>query len=291
MTPIVFIHSNNCDYLPLSLWKARESNPRQRVILLGDEKNRHFSGMVEHFYQKDFSRQSDQFTRHFVNFSTNSHDFELVCLQRWFVLKEFMESQGLDECLYMDSDVLLFADVDESKPRFNSQGMSICGISGHTNFVRKRSTLSAFCDFIHHAYAKPGGIAELEEKYRIFRQTHEAGGISDMTFFVEFQQAFPDQILDLSVPYEGQMYDIAMAYFPEIENDRGIKTIRFENGKPFCRHKTLGPIEMKTLHFQGAAKFAMKEHVVPASAMLNILYQTNKLFWLGQKALRKIFSK
>lgn len=288
MTPIVFIHSNNCDYLPLSLWKARQSNPRQRVILIGDENNRHFSLLVEHFHQKDFSRQSDAFSKLFVNFSTNSHDFELVCLQRWFILKEFMEAQGLDECLYMDSDVLLFADVNESKPRFRTQGMSICGISGHTNFVRKRSTLSAFCDFIHQAYAKPGGLAELEEKYRIFRQTHEAGGISDMTFFVEFQQAHPEQILDLSAPHEGQMYDIAMAHFPDIENDRGIKTIRFENGKPYCRHKSLGPIEMKTLHFQGAAKFAMKEHLVPGSWVLDLLYTANKLYWLGQKAWRRL---
>jgi hypothetical protein len=87
------------------------------------------------------------------------------------------------------------------------------------------------------------------------------------------------------------MYDIAMAYFPEIENDRGIKTIRFEGGKPYCQHKNLGPIEMKTLHFQGTAKFAIKEHIVPASAMLNILYQTNKLYWLGQKAWRRVFRK
>ena len=111
MLPIIFIHNRNNDYLSVSLWKVRQTNPDSEIILIGDSQNAHFGMMVTHVHKKQFSKGADQLARHFVNFSTNPHDFELICLQRWMILEEYMKAKGMDSCLYIDSDVLLFDDV------------------------------------------------------------------------------------------------------------------------------------------------------------------------------------
>lgn len=95
MRPIIFIHQFNHNYLPLSLWQARKSNPESPVYLLGDGWNAHFDFLVEHVPIRNYRKKADEFARHFRNFSTNPPAFELVCLERWFILEEFMRDRVL----------------------------------------------------------------------------------------------------------------------------------------------------------------------------------------------------
>jgi len=292
MIPIIFIHNQNSSYLPLSLWQARKSNPEAEVILIGDSGNKHFKYLVNHEDKSKYSKKADEFGKKFVNFSTNSHDFELICLQRWFILEEFMQQNNIEKCLYLDSDILLFGNVKSEIHRFRFFGMTIAGISGHSNYINDIEVLSKFCRFIEKAYESPEAISILEEKYRIFRQTHEAGGISDMTFFVEFKEEFPDHIIDIGTPIQGKMYDISMNYIEYMHNSGGIKIVnQAKNGEVYLRLANDPVINMQTLHFQGDTKVHMKRHLFTYSLTLDVIYYANLLFIFFQKAWKKTLGK
>jgi hypothetical protein len=292
MIPIIFIHNQNSDYLPLSLWQARKSNPETEVILIGDSENAHFKHLVTHVDKRQYLKKADEFAKKFVNFSTNSHDFELICLQRWFILEEFLRQNNIEKCLYLDSDILLFGNVKSEIHRFRFFGMTIAGISGHSNYINDIEVLSEFCQYIEKAYESPEAISILEEKYKVFRETHEAGGISDMTFFVEFKEEFPDHIIDIGILIQGKMYDISMNYIEYMHNTGGIKIVNHsKNGEVFLRHAKHPLINMQTLHFQGDTKVHMKRHLFTYSFALDVIYYANKLYILYQKTWKKTLGK
>ena len=290
MRPIIFIHQFNHSYLPLSLWQARKSNPEARIILIGDAWNAHFDLIAEHVPAKAYRKRASEFARNFTNFSTNPHSFELVCLERWFILEEFMRENNLEQCLYLDSDVLQFGNAEEDGRRFSGFGMTVAGISGHSNFISRREDLRDFCDFIFQAYTSENATRILEAKYRAFRENHEAGGISDMTFFTEYREEFPDRVLDIGKPIGGMVYDIAMAYIEFSRNENGIKKVeRGEDGRLKVFQRGIGEVEFRSLHFQGEAKKYMKEHLFCNSPVLNLLYQSNRLYLFFQRVWRKLF--
>lgn len=291
MLPIIFIHNRNNDYLSVSLWKVRQTNPDSEIILIGDSQNAHFGMMVTHVHKKQFSKGADQLARHFVNFSTNPHDFELICLQRWMILEEYMKAKGMDSCLYIDSDVLLFDDVSGDSKRFSSFGMTVAGISGHTNFINRLDVLSKFCRFIHMAYQDEKAIARLKERYEIFRLTNPAGGISDMTFFTDFRESYPDLVLDIGVPIEEKMFDITITYTKDVEAENGLKRIYFEARRPFVNGSNGLKIEMRSLHFQGDSKQYMLQMAAIEDFTFKILYAANRILVLIQKILNKFLTQ
>jgi hypothetical protein len=289
MRSLIFIHQFNHSYLPLSLWQARKSNPEARIILIGDGWNAHFDFLVEYHPIRSYRKRADQFAANFRNFSTNPHDFELVCLERWFILEEFMQENGMEECLYLDSDVLQFGNAEDDGCRFSNFGMTVAGISGHSNFVSSREVLNEFCNSMMEAYTCENAHHILEEKYRKFRESHEAGGISDMTFFTEFREQHPDKVLDISVPMNGMAYDIAMAYIEFTRNENGIKkVVQKPDGRLMVFQRGFGDLELRSLHFQGEAKKYMKSHLFRAPLMLGLIFQVNQWYLFFQKVFRKL---
>lgn len=289
MIPIVFIHSFNHDYLPISLWKARETNPNSEIFLIGDSWNAHFGGFVTHVLKEKYSKEADLFAKNFVNFSTNPSDFELVCLQRWMVLEQFLREKNFEKCLYLDSDVLLFDSISSDAFRFSNYGMTIAGISGHTNFIQNRMVLSEFCDWIKLSYSTSSKIKGTKEKYLEFRKYNEAGGISDMTYFTEFREKFPEKILDIGNPIEGKMFDITITYTKGLQSNSGLKELDWRSGKPFAKTLNGEEIEMRSIHFQGNSKHLMLEMAKIKSPAFKGLFFFNKALVLFQKAFRKLF--
>jgi hypothetical protein len=277
--------------LPISLWKARQSNPDSEIVLIGDGQNAHFSAIVKHVHKKDYSVSANAFAKQFKNFSTNPHDFELICLQRWMILEEYLKANQIENCLYIDSDVLLFDQIESDAKRFSAFGMTVAGISGHSNFISGIATLSAFCRFIEYSYKSQIEIQLLEEKYKIFRQTHPGGGISDMTFFTEFREANPGIVLDIAEPQERKMFDITITYTKATIEENGIKAITWKEGRPFAKNLQNAEIEMRSLHFQGDSKKYMLQMANIQDFTFNCLIKTNILIILFQKIWNKLIGK
>ena len=86
--PIIFIHRSNSAYLKYSLSQAQASNPRSTVILLGDPSNNCYDFVV-HRQMHDFFQGATEFEKVYAHFSALPPSFELICFQRWFILKSF----------------------------------------------------------------------------------------------------------------------------------------------------------------------------------------------------------
>jgi hypothetical protein len=199
-----------------------------------------------------------------------------------------MVSENMERCLYLDSDVLLYTDIVSESKRFDAFGMTIAGISGHTNFISNREVLSRFCDFIYNAYADGSAIEVLKQKYQRFRENHEAGGISDMTFFVEFKEEYPDEVLDIGQKINQTLYDISMNYTKGLVIANGFKSILWAEGYPHVVNPQTGAIRIHTLHFQGESKPLMYRNIKPFSIGLWVFYNLNKLFWYYQRLRKKM---
>jgi len=293
--PIVFIHQGTASYLPYSLLQVKRTNPESPIYLLGDWGGVHFSGLVKHFPVSRYWIMASELANNFVNFSTNPHNFELVCLQRWMVLLEFMKAEKLGHCVYLDSDILVYGHLGEEQMKFKDYGMTVAGISGHTNFVSDVGVLDAFCHFILDSYTKLNALDILEEKYFEFRKNNPAGGISDMTFFTEFREHFPGQVLDISQVWPDEStFDITVQYTKGYSLDSGHKKVVMKFGQPYCFLMPEGhPVRFNTLHFQGEAKQWMPLFFTGDSRKLKFLKPVNSVFEILVKIknkLKKYFS-
>ena len=166
--PIIVLHKGSSDYLKICLAQAKFSNPNSRIILLGDETNETLAKQVgaEHYLICNYFSKALEFEKIYKHYSTNSYNFELFCFQRWFVVDEFINSEGLDRFLHIDSDVLLYADFSkelEFIDFINNYDLTYSHASAHTSFFNSRRALCEFCNFIFEIFSDDSFVAQFEK--------------------------------------------------------------------------------------------------------------------------------
>ena len=107
--PVIFIHQGYQSYLDFTVQQASKNN---KVFFIGTQEPPK-NDNVSFFNLQNYNKYIQQFAYIYENLSTNSHNYELFCFLRWFILKEFMEEQNLDTIFYVDSDVMLYVDINE----------------------------------------------------------------------------------------------------------------------------------------------------------------------------------
>ncbi len=291
--PIVFFHAGTAPYVPLSLLQARHASPNSELVMLGDAGNRHLSPLARHVPQSRHDGMAAQLRKVFRNYSTNPPLFERVCLERWLCIYEWMKAEGHQRCLYMDTDVLLYS---EAEPLANKiarpAGMTVAGISGHTNFIQDRAVLEKFCHYILEMYSTPSGLAFIEDEYTRFREKHRAGGISDMSFFTWFRQLNPTLVKDIGKVEDGAAFDITLDYLDEFQGYHGIKKLTWESGRPMAyTKKDRKPVLMHTLHFQGNNKEHMQEMCMAPPGRIRFWDSYNRVVYQTGRVLRRLRGK
>lgn len=207
--PIIVLHKGSSDYLKICLAQAKFSNPNSRVILLGDETNETLAKQVgaEHYLICNYFSKAQEFAKIYKHYSTNSYDYELFCFQRWFVVDEFINSEGLDKFLHIDSDVLLYADFSkelEFIDFINNYDLTYSHASAHTSFFNNRRALCEFCNFIFEIFSDNSFFAQFENNPNDDKIYFKQGGfeleldkpLSDMTLVYFFTKLNRVRCLD-----------------------------------------------------------------------------------------------
>jgi hypothetical protein len=293
MIPVVFIHKGNSKYLFNTIYQFKKTNPSAKVYLIGTPESAIYQPLVEHVSIDLFSDEARQFEQVYKHFSTNSEAFELMCIQRWFVLKAFMIHKGMERCLYLDSDVLVYDDIQRLSEMYAHVGMTLCGISGHTNFINK-NILIDFCSFINALYLKQDALDTLELYYRGLVVKHGAGGVSDMTLLTNYATEYPQNVQNTYYLNGQPSFDPAMEVGAEyFEMDKGIKKIFFKDSKPFATFKlTNKPVLFYTLHLQGSKLKKNMLTYIPVKTMhFWVQYATYISLYYIQKIQRKMANK
>ncbi|MDF2633467.1 MAG: hypothetical protein K0R78_341 [Pelosinus sp.] len=255
--PIIFIHYGDSEYLQYSLLQAKRSNKDKDIILIGDESNNKYP-FVKHVNVAE-SASMREFAKVYKHMNFNPHEYELFCIQRWFILRDFMVTHKIEQCYYQDSDVMLYEDI--AKEELTGFDFAFCGgISAGISFINNVAALDAFCSFITNCYTQPESRLQLENMYQSIITAIPHGGICDMVFVNLYcNNTNPEKIYDLSIIRNDAVFDLNVNLTDGYEEWYGCKKIYYTNQGVLCRNLSLDKlIKFKALHFQGNAKKFMK---------------------------------
>lgn len=251
--PIVFMHQGDSTYLRYTLGQAQRSSPGSPIYLLGDEHNSHYAG-VTHFPYRSFFQRAEEFTRYYRHFSTNGHDYERFSFQRWFILYEFLIDRGLGQCLYLDSDVMLFADATSEQARFADYDFSIAQMTGSVFFLNSLAALHDLGDFIMNIYTRRDRYHydRIVGHYVARQRNKLLGGACDMNALYFYHEANYGRVGDVAAILDDSIYDLAIAAPQGCVMQNGRKLISWEDGRPYATLQRNGRrIRLNSLHCQG----------------------------------------
>lgn len=274
--PIIFLNYGNPWYLKYSLSQCIGTNPGARVILLGDNANIGYAG-VEHYNCSDYMHSATKIAEVYKHMNTNPYDFELFCMQRWFIISDFLQKHSIKECFVMDSDVLLYEPIVKYRQVFEKVRMTLhvgsdvsVSASAHSTYILDRSMLQEFCAFCLSTYANEEGWAykRLLKHCEGLKQANESGGVCDMTFWYLFYIENKEKIYDLNSIIRGDEcvdnnVNAATNNTGTFKIKNGIKQVRLfrDKAQAFIVSPLQHSINMISLHFQGSAKKLIPEYI------------------------------
>ena len=266
--PIIYIQDSDKSYLPYVLWQARATNPKSDIIIITSPCAFYYRRDFQFFDINHFIKSFLEFSRWFVNFSTNDKSFEIKCFSRWFILHDFLHAQGIQRCVHLDSDVLVYSDLSRLADELSNYWMTTVEISGHTNFINNRSFFDDWIAGIVKTYQDPDRDRNLRQKVEEYYQVRgEVGGISDMTFHTENRLAHPDRVIDLQhVRPDQTVFDVTLDHPMGMKlNAHGVKDLVWKDGIPFgTLNEEGGQVRFHTLHFQGTKKSMIPRYTRPS---------------------------
>lgn len=281
--PIVFIHRGDDDYLAYSLQQAKRSSPQSDVVLIGDASNvQYASESVRHFMIDHYFESAGSFAQVYKHQSDNAYDYELFCFQRWFVLRDFMKANGLGRCCYLDSDIMLYANVND--PAYH----------GFTNVwamltFNTMATLEDLCYLIDIYFRNP----DLYEYVSAYARKLGYQGLNDMVFSSLFLEHWSQYRQHLDGVFGNSFFDGNIRHplhvnLPDggggaVEMLGGMKKVYRRQGGLYAKVGDDAWIQVNSLHFQGETKAYMAYFLAPgdpASAEQAAYFDYGSLQWV-----------
>lgn len=259
-TNIVFIHKGDSWYLKYSIRQVIKSNPEARLFLLGNEENYFYRRYVDHLSLTDFFAEAEKFSNFYRHLSFANFEYELFCIQRWFILLEFMKSNNLENCLLVDTDVLIFEDVSKYLDYLPWDGFHFSqGTSNPMGFVyvSQRVHLQKLCDFIMQLYIEKVNV--LEDVFNDWKIRNQVGGVSDITLFLLYESEnkgcffnFEENVINNSV----FCFSLNSSLFKR--NSKGNVEINWRKGIPYVNKFGDGDVVLIGVHCFGLQKQYMR---------------------------------
>lgn len=232
---IVFIHKSDSWYLSYALNQVVLSNPTANIYLIGDDSNNKYKN-VNYLMISDFSKKATEFAKIYKHFSTTDYHHELFCIQRWFILLEFMERYELENAMLLDTDVLIFQDINTYLEKINVDFQFSQGTTNTMGFVyfKNHTYLKNICDFITNQYLNPKIVALLKNEYEEYVKEYQIGGVSDITLFDWYKRDNSGCVFNFETPPLGGMAFINSLESPlYIQNKHKYVDIKWINKIPY----------------------------------------------------------
>ena len=264
MIPVILIHKGYQDYLGCAINQALKNN---QVRLIGDttppisHKNFKFENL------NDYCLECDEFRSIYEHLNTTPVEYEIFCYQRWFVLKNYMLSNNLDKIFYIDSDVLLFADMTTEWKKFNQYEMTLLHRTAAISSFITLKGVTDFCNFLMSTYKDKSSYnyKKIASHYKVRKECGLAGGVCDMTLLEFFHYCSdcgggPGKVGEMMQIINDSTYDhninVPDQGFAFIN---GRKDFKLKEGIPYVYNERLGKeIKFNSLHFQGGAKSGIR---------------------------------
>ncbi len=242
---IVIIHTGFAKYLIYTLKKLRETNKDANIFLISNREYKEYSKYSTFVdISKVIKEQSINFKNSYIHLGKSDPNYEMFCMQRWIILKDFMKEYSIRECMHIDSDVLIFSNLEKALKPFYNYDISLTNNLALTMYIKDVKILEEFSRYLLFKYTDKNEINKLKSMYydNSYRLNNGvAGSISDMDISREFFSNQNLSIGNLSQIQNDSIFDLAIIYGePEFEmlkkEKYSIKKIYFENDIPFCNY-------------------------------------------------------
>lgn len=266
--PIIVIHFGDQPYVLACLRETAKHN--RDIYLIGDKSNASLSRAIPNLQWIDhltlpLSAQARAFEQSFVNYSTNSKEFEITSFLRMFYAQSLLDRLSCDAFFHLDSDCALLAKL-ESIRFCAANGLAIYSDFGNRlrmaasvhNARLTRHYLQRFAELSNEIYVRGSGFNLIAEKVRFHRDNQIDGGVCDMTLHHILSREIDVQ--NLGHPVDGCVFDyrFGTAEGDELQSqyavDRGHKIIDRRGDGIYIEDVRGSKIRLLSIHFQGLAK-------------------------------------
>jgi hypothetical protein len=258
---VIFIHKGDHFYLNYSLNQVKITNPGNPIYLITDTITNRYS-FVNYIDINTYFTEAKEFAKVYKHMSTNGFDNELFCFQRWYILKEFCEANQVNEFLYLDSDLLIYCNIDSVFRKWKEYDLTISKkLSPHCCYFPSVEKLRIFCSFIPKLYTDPNYKDRFLVKHQHHLDNNLPGGVCDMTAFNEYQKEPSVKAKDLSVIENNEVFDDNVNDADVFTMKNGIKKLELNNKFYYGTVVASGQkVKFNTLHFQGPAKVRIADY-------------------------------
>ncbi|MFV8378273.1 hypothetical protein [Flavobacterium sp. LB3R33] len=252
MKDIIFIHTKKIPlYLKLAMYQAISCMPDVRVHLITDRVFQ--SKRVTTYSIEDYMQSANDFKQKYVHRSSNPHDFELFCFQRWFILRDFVSKEKIGRSfLYLDSDVFLYSDFFQHLDLGNFKMTVTSGFWPQYSLFKDEESIIDFSNFISEYFSIKEKKDYLEEWWQTqFVQKRILGGVCDMTLL----GLYNTNCLELFETKEGY-FNTTVDAIKEDAVKLGLDIDQFNLSGFSYKNKQAAILDVKVhaLHFQAGAK-------------------------------------
>ena len=271
MDAIIFLHTGHSDYLTARgyedylahvLRQARRSNPGRRIVLLGDRADAATKAQVEFRDSKAYDAGAAEFRKLYAHLSPNTLAGERFCFERWFIVRDFAQAEGIASFLCADSDVVILSDLAACKTRFGDFDLTLSeGTCAHASYWARLDVLDRFCDFVMRAYAfdDPHMTQRMMQVYRAYSAGQRLGGVSDMTLLQWFAETPGLRVVETTEQIGGRVFDnninVVLNGRDRFRMRGGVKDIHWKDGAAYGRLEADGTlVRFDILHCSGPAK-------------------------------------
>lgn len=242
---IVIIHMGFAKYLLYVLRQIKITNPNSEIFLISDKENKKYSKYSTFVdISKIQSLESKSFKENYIHLGKSSPNYKMFCMLRWIILRDFMREYNIKECLHIDSDILIFSDLNKALNPFSNYKISLAHNLALTMHIKDIEILDEFSKYLLFKYTNENELNKLKDMYYKTDRVNNgvAGSISDMDISREFFSRVKEPIGDLSEIVNDSIFDSAIVYGePEFEmlkkGKYKLKKIFFENKIPFCNYR------------------------------------------------------
>ena len=264
MIPVILIHKGYQDYLGCAINQALKNNP---VHLIGDTIPPITHDSFKFSNLNEYCLECDEFRSHYEHLNTTPVEFEIFCYQRWFILKNFMLRNNLDKIFYIDSDVLLFANMTTEWEKFNQYEMTLLHRSAAISSFITLKGVQDFCNFLMSTYKDKSSYAygKISSHFHVRQQHNLAGGVCDMTLLEFFHYCDdcgggPGRVGEMMQIIDDSTYDHNINVpDQDFEFNNGKKDFKIKDGVPYVfSNKLKKDIKFNSLHFNSGAKSLMR---------------------------------
>ncbi len=225
------------------------------------------------------SARQASFKANYLHLSSNGYEFEMGCIERFFLIGELMRKEHLNAAFVVETDVMIFSDLNshlethlDARENYLIQNRCIGTAYVTLDFI------DSYCTNILETYTSSQRRELISQYYQDYKETNLLGGICDMSFAYWMNGGemamtkTPSH--DISAPFRSNntlhelqgfdnflsrstLGDLDIVMNKSQVNEWRMKELRFINGYPHCLALDGKTVNLLSVHFQGRAKNLM----------------------------------